>query len=148
MTILMSGSSILSLFAREKGNMKTLLVIHILILTISATAGSLIMILDPSGNLPGLQGEWLSGTPFNDFLIPGILLLLTVALPGIISWISLITRGPRALRYCFSFSLISFLWVLLQLILVPGYSGISVFYLALSLLSLLISMQLMRKIAL
>lgn len=42
---------------------------------LGAVAGGLGLILDPTGASLGLPAEWLSGSPFPDYLIPGIVLL-------------------------------------------------------------------------
>lgn len=42
---------------------------------VSGLAGGLGLVADPSGALIGLPREWLTGSPFGDYMIPGVVLL-------------------------------------------------------------------------
>jgi len=117
-------------------------------MALSALTAGALMMADPLGHQTGMKPERLLGTPFQDFWWPGALLLLVIALPGIFSLIKVRSGGGRAFSISFTFSLVAIIWFLLQLLLIPDYSGISIFYLILSTMGILCSMQLMGKRAL
>ncbi len=64
--------------------MKTLAISLLLILSLSAIMIGLGLIADPSGRSFMVPLELLEGTPFNNYFIPGILLLLLHGLPAFI----------------------------------------------------------------
>lgn len=45
-----------------------------LVVSLNALVGGGALILDPSGSLMGLKPEWLQNTPFNSYLVPGLIL--------------------------------------------------------------------------
>ena len=47
-------------------------------LALNAIGGSLFLIADPSGKAIQIPIKLLQGTPFNDYLIPGIILLIAI----------------------------------------------------------------------
>ena len=58
--------------------LRTFALILLFILAVSAFFGSWGLISDPSGKAIQIPIEMLDGTPFNDFLIPGIILLFAI----------------------------------------------------------------------
>ncbi len=50
-------------------------IILLFFLAVNAIGGSLFLIVDPSGEAIGIPIELLDGTPFNNYLIPGLILL-------------------------------------------------------------------------
>ena len=57
--------------------LKILSIVLLAILCIGALYGSWMLITDPSGNKIRIPIELLSTTPFKDYLIPGVILLVT-----------------------------------------------------------------------
>lgn len=47
---------------------------------LSGVTGGVALVLDPSGGEIGLPLEWLEGTPFADYLVPGLILLTVLGL--------------------------------------------------------------------
>lgn len=72
---------------------KTLLALVLgllLFLGITALVGGYLLISDPSGEALKMPLELLNGTPFGSYLFPGIILLLTSGLSGlIIAWLTI-----------------------------------------------------------
>jgi len=62
------------------------LVTILILQVIGALYGGISLVIDPSGKLLQMPaGEWLKGTPFADFLIPGIILSILLGVyPGLI----------------------------------------------------------------
>jgi hypothetical protein len=66
---------------------KTLLIMLLGFLSIGAFYGGLAFIIRPDGSLLKMPVEILTGLPFRDFLVPGIILLLTFGLsPLLVIW--------------------------------------------------------------
>lgn len=61
-----------------------------LFLSINALVGGCLLVIQPNGQLLGLQENWLNGSPFNSYLIPGIILFTLIGLQSLICFIGLI----------------------------------------------------------
>lgn len=53
-----------------------ILILLLILLSANAFYGGTALILKPDGSLLNIETEWLNKSPFSNFLIPGILLLL------------------------------------------------------------------------
>lgn len=55
---------------------------------LSGVAGGFALVADPSGGALGLPRSWLDGSPFEDYLMPGLILLFILGLiPLIVAWV-------------------------------------------------------------
>jgi len=70
---------------------KLLIFMHIL-LGVGAVFGGLVLIIDPSGGILKMPMTLLEYSPFNNFLIPGIILFTVLGIVPLIISYSLITR--------------------------------------------------------
>jgi hypothetical protein len=78
---------------------KILLIMLLGFLSIGAFYGGLAFIIRPNGSLFRMPVEILSGSPFRDFLIPGIILLLTFGLfPLLVIWCLIKKPGSKFLN--------------------------------------------------
>lgn len=79
---------------------KLLIFMHIL-LGIGAVFGGLVFILDPSGGLLKMPLTLLENSPFNNFLIPGIILFVILGIVPLIISYALMTKpdGKGANRF-------------------------------------------------
>lgn len=54
---------------------------------LSGLIGGAGLVIDPTGNLLRIPLRWLEGSPFGDYLIPGLILMLVLGFfPIIVSW--------------------------------------------------------------
>lgn len=60
--------------------------------------GGMLLVADPTGGALQLAPHFLEGTPFANYLLPGLLLLTTV---GILEWVSAVLTLVRQRRYPF-----------------------------------------------
>jgi peptidoglycan/LPS O-acetylase OafA/YrhL len=51
---------------------------------VSGVAGGAGLVLDPTGASMGIPQDWLSGSPFDDYLIPGIILLVVLGIEPLV----------------------------------------------------------------
>jgi len=63
-----------------------------LFLGIGALFGGLMLILKPDGSLLGMNPDWLNHSPFNNFLIPGLILFTLNGVLPLITVIGLIKK--------------------------------------------------------
>jgi hypothetical protein len=94
----------------------------------------LLFLIEPDGSLLGMQPGWLAGSPFHDFIIPGVCLLLFMGILPLLSLWGLLFFKPFALaekfniypdkHWSFAFALYSvcagLIWIIVQQ-LTTGY---------------------------
>jgi len=68
-----------------------LLVAALAQLSVRALAGGVALVVDPSGGLVGLSTGTLNGTPFADFLVPGVVLAVAFWFPPVVACYALHT---------------------------------------------------------
>lgn len=88
-------------------------IILLLITSISAIFGGGAMLIDPSGTNQGLPIETLINSPFEDFLIPGLILFVIFGLGGLTTTIIVMkkTKGYPFLTIFMGFALSIFISV-------------------------------------
>jgi len=64
----------------------------LLMLSLNALVGGGALILEPQGSLMGLNPDWLQNTPFNSYLVPGLLLFTFIGVLPLFAFISLLLR--------------------------------------------------------
>lgn len=69
-----------------------ILLILLVLLSANAFYGGISFILEPNGSLLKIDTEWLNKTPFTNFLIPGILLILFMGVLPVIALIGLFSK--------------------------------------------------------
>jgi hypothetical protein len=90
--------------------------ISLLLLTaINATVAGVLFIIDPSGRGMGMNVSYIKDSPFNSYLIPGIVLLIVNGLLNFIAAYFVLKTKPFAS-----------LWVIIQGILLSGWIVIQV----------------------
>jgi hypothetical protein len=90
--------------------------ISLLLLTaINATVAGVLFITDPSGHRMGMNVSYIKDSPFNSYLIPGIVLLIVNGLLNFITAYFVFRKKPFAS-----------LWVIIQGILLSGWIVVQV----------------------
>ncbi len=99
-----------------------LLFILILFQCLSGLLGGVMLVIDPSGSLLQMPADMLSDSIFDDFMIPGIILLVLLgifpAAVGIALWKRYSWSGPGA----FLTGIMLVIWIAVQIAIV-GYRG-------------------------
>lgn len=114
------------------------------LLGLGAVIGGFMLILDPSGKLLNMPVSLLERSPFSDFLIPGMILLLVLGLFPIVICMALLRRihwtlveklnlYPK-LYWAWTFSLYTsyalLIWIIVQVYIIQTVSLIHLFYFA------------------
>jgi hypothetical protein len=83
-------------------------------LAVRALAGGTALVLAPSGRLVGLSREPLAATPFGDFLVPGLVLVVMFGVaPAVVSY-GLVARRPWAWRAAVGAGVALLVWLLVE----------------------------------
>ena len=107
------------------------LTVLLFLLVLGALPAGISLVIDPSGAGIGLPLSTLEQTPFRNFFIPGLLLLLFLGLIPIIPFFGLVRFNPKswfsqinpdkkeywALVYSYYVGILLILWIAIQLLL-------------------------------
>jgi hypothetical protein len=112
-----------------------------------AIISGLFMILAPDGSLMKMPLTMLSGTPFRDFLVPGIILFTVNGLGNLLSGVLSFRRHKLAGFAGITFGLGLMIWIFVQVSLIGGGSWLQYLYFGLGMAELLlgIGMREMKK---
>jgi hypothetical protein len=100
---------------------------------ISATPPGLLLILDPKGGLMRMPLTMLRGSPFHDFMIPGLILFAVLGLGAFLVAASLLAlrHGAWTAALVFSFALMT--WIAVQVVMIGLGSWLQPLYLGVGL---------------
>lgn len=117
-----------------------LLILLLLFLSAGAFYGSIVMLLDPSGKLLHTTTAMLEGSPFGNFLFPGLILLVFNGVLPFIAAIGLIVRKPAvplpwlpwfttqhwAWTLALASGFILIIWIAVQIAMIGYWSGVPI----------------------
>jgi hypothetical protein len=87
-----------------------LLIILLIFLGIAAVISGAMLFLSPNGDLMGMSTDVLAGSPFTDYLIPGIILFLFVGIFPLTVGLGLLKTGRRGLSFLNPFKSYHWAW--------------------------------------
>jgi hypothetical protein len=113
-----------------KGNKKIYKVLGALqaFIGLGAMGGGFGLMLDPSGNALGLPISFLDGSPFNDFLIPGIFLFAVNGAGSMAGAGFSFTRRRYAQEIAMVLGAILVTWIVIQIIIINSFHWLHVLY--------------------
>lgn len=97
-------------------------------LGVTAFMSGLMMILDPSGMAMRLEVEWLAGTPFQDFLIPGFILFSVLGIGSFVVVYGIARRRQWAWWAAVGLGIALVGWILTQVLLLRMYHVLQLIY--------------------
>lgn len=103
-------------------------------IAIGAIAGGVTLVMDVSGAGMGFPSGLLAATPFNDYLLPGLYLLLVNGLGTLLAAFLSFRRHHWAAEIGIAFGLALMGWIIAQILWVGYISWMQPFYFALGLL--------------
>ena len=80
--------------------LRQMLIIILFLITVLSGILSLLLMIEPSGRLINWNFTAILGNRFDNFLLPGFIIFLTIVLPGLFCLVMLSGRNKR--RYLFS----------------------------------------------
>lgn len=99
---------------------RTLVVLQLLI-AFNAIGGSMYAF----GGAPDVPPEWLEGTPFDSYLVPGLILLVAVGGGMSAAALILLARHPRAPEASIAAGLVLIAWITVQMLIIVPDGGFS-----------------------
>jgi len=115
-----------------------------LFIGIGAIPAGLAMIIDPSGSSLTMPLEMLANSPFSDFLIPGILLLLVNGIGSLVGGIASFLRYRFASEIAIGLGIFLIGWILAQ-IWWMGVHWAHILYIILGIAELTLGLVLRKK---
>jgi hypothetical protein len=108
---------------------------------VGVTAGvcGLLLILYPGGSALQLPPEVLQFTPFRNFMVPGIILMLVVGGVNISAAVSIIKDRPGRLAWSMWAGIILCGWLIIQMLLIRGANVLHLIYGMLGLIIMILS---------
>jgi hypothetical protein len=85
-----------------------------LLVGIGAVPAGLGLVMDPSGASLRFRLEWLEGTPFSNFLIPGLILMIVNGFGSLAGSVASLRGWRRAGEVGLALGIFLTLWIILQ----------------------------------
>lgn len=105
---------------------------------LGAVAGGFLMIIKPDGSIMDMPPDMLKGSPFRDFLVPGIILFSVNGLGNLFAGIMSFRRLPLAGFAGIFFGLGLMIWIFIQVTMIGGGHWLQYLYFFLGLIELLL----------
>lgn len=116
-----------------------------LFIGLGAVAGGCALVLGPTGGVLGIPLALLEGTPFRDYLVPGLVLLLVNGVGSLVgTWACFHHRGFAGVL-AIGLGIFLMLWIVLQVWWI-GFSWVHLLYFALGLIEARLGLALLRAV--
>ena len=96
-----------------------ILLILLLVQGLGGVGGGLSLVLKPDGSVMGMPVSHLDGSPFSDYLIPGLILLLVLGVPPLVAAAGLWVRRSWAWYVAFAVGCGLMIWILVEITIIP-----------------------------
>jgi len=120
------------------------LVVHHIIIAIGALFGGLAAIIDPFEPL-GVPNELLNGSPFDSYLIPGLILFTVIGVGNLFSAYTATKRSKHQGYISSVFSWGLMIWIVVQCIMINTIDFLHVLYFVLGLLGAFLAMRILYE---
>ena len=114
------------------------------IIGIGAMGGGFMLVKDPSGIALGVPLSLLEGSPFPNFLIPGIFLLAVNGVGSMIGAGLSFRRRRYAQEIAIVLGAILAAWILIQVVIIKSFSWLHILYIILGVVELGIGLYIRR----
>ena len=125
--------------------MKTFLFILISFIAITATLSGLVLISIPDGSILKLPVSLLKGTPFRDFLIPGLILTFFVGGVNLVAVYFNLQRHKLRYNWAIAGGIMDCGWIIGQIMLINTLYWLHFLYFGIGILVILLAYQLKGK---
>jgi hypothetical protein len=98
----------------------SILAILLLFQGLSGIAGGALLVIDPSGGILGFPPGWLGGSPFRDYLVPGLILLIVLGVGPLAVWQGVRTRHRLAIPGALITGIALLIWIIVEIMII-GY---------------------------
>jgi uncharacterized membrane protein len=111
---------------------------------LGALGGGFMLVKDPSGSALGVPLSLLEGSPFTDFLIPGIFLLVVNGIGSMIGAGLSFTRKRYAQDIAIVLGTILIAWIVIQVVIIRSFSWLHILYFILGVVELVFGLYIRR----
>lgn len=125
--------------------MKTFLNLLLGFVAMSSTFSGLLLIMQSDGSVLNLSTSLLSGTPFPDFSIPGLLLSVVVGGIHLVAIVQNMKHAVSRYNWAMAAGLVLASWIIVQMLLIDAVNWLQFLYLFIGVLTIFISYQLKGK---
>lgn len=112
---------------------------------LGALGGGFMLVRDPSGSALELPMSLLEGSPFSDFLIPGIFLLAVNGIGSLIGAGLSFTRRRYAQEIAIILGAILVAWIVIQVVIIRSFHWLHVLYFILGVVELGFGLYIRRR---
>ena len=112
---------------------------------LGALGGGFMLVRDPSGSALELPMSLLEGSPFPDFLIPGLFLLAVNGVGSMIGAGLSFTRRRYAQEIAIVLGAILVAWIVIQIVIISSFHWLHVLYFILGVVELGIGLYIRRR---
>ena len=112
---------------------------------LGALGGGFMLVRDPSGSALELPMSLLEGSPFPDFLIPGMFLLAVNGVGSMIGAGLSFTRRRYAQEIAIVLGAILVAWIVIQVVIISSFHWFHVLYFILGIVELWIGLYIRRR---
>ena len=112
---------------------------------LGALGGGFMLVRDPSGSALGLPLSLLEGSPFPDFLIPGMFLLAVNGVGSMIGAGLSFTRKRYAQEIAIVLGSILVAWIVIQVVIISSFHWLHVLYFILGVVELGIGLYIRHR---
>jgi len=113
---------------------------------LGAVGGGLALVLEPSGANLGMPVEMLNRSPFSNFLIPGIVLMVVNGMGSLIGGVASFTRYHYAGEIAMALGIFLVLWIVVQVWWIDTFHWLHALYFSLGLLEVTLGWSLRRAL--
>lgn len=97
-------------------------IVFLLILGIGALAGGLTLMARPDGSGMGFELSLLAGSPFPDYLVPGLILGGLFGIGALVVAVMGLRRMPSAPFLAFAIGCAQMIWIVVELVIIGEFS--------------------------
>ena len=112
---------------------------------LGALGGGFMLVINPSGSALGVPLSFLEGSPFADFLIPGIFLLVVNGVGSLIGAGFSFSRRRYAQDIAIVLGAILVAWIMIQVVIISSFNWLHILYFILGVVELGIGLYIRRR---
>ncbi len=116
------------------------LLLLVVIQGLGGVGGGFLLSIRPDGSIMGIPVSYLDGSPFRDFLIPGLILLLVLGVLPLVAAVGLWLRRTWAWYAAFVVGCGLMIWILVEITIIP-YDALQIVFGVIGALIVLISLM-------
>lgn len=125
--------------------MKLLLFLLTVFVALTAIFSGALLVSYPDGSVFKLPVELLKGTPFKNFLVPGIILTVVVGGTNLVAVILNMQTHPLRYDWAIAGAIVVIGWIVIQILLLSMLHWLHIVYLIIGIMMILLAYQLKGK---